>query len=313
PREARDGACFRDPREDRREDLARAVRPHADPVVRHPAGDAVAPFDDVEPAHPVRRRPRPATAREVARVADAERAGVEEVGVDRENDVGGAEVVLRLERPAQGEAGTVEGRGGGERRVEVEARLRVRLPDPGDELGGERRGGRLEEEAEPRAAGGAGGRLGREASCEVEPRPGPRAFPDPPGAVRVVEPEDRRLLVDARGAEARGVVRVPLDLRRPALAALGEEPDPVPVERHRRRIVARDAGRDLGRTDRVWEDLLARRLETPADPGERDARADEAEEVATVDAPPLVVPGDVAPRTPLQDGERIPSPSGGSP
>src|SRR5690606_18743558 len=132
---------------------------------------------------------------------------------------------------------------------------------------------RLEQEPEPltlaREAAADGWR--RELPHERRPRAQLGALPQAARALRVVELEDGRLLVDPGRAQARRVQRVAFDLGGPALMALHQQADAVPVERHRGGVPACDPGRDVLRPPRVRQDALARRLDAAARTGEREA------------------------------------------
>ena len=95
------GSLDLDARGDRPRERGDVARRHGQPVVGHGAGERRRALDDVQPVH---RRPRAVGAGLAAR---GERAGVaqpagapgQEVGVERQDDVGLVEVIDRLERP----------------------------------------------------------------------------------------------------------------------------------------------------------------------------------------------------------------------
>src|SRR5205814_8304588 len=119
------------------------------------------------------------------------------------------EVIDRSDRTTERDARAAAGPRAGERSVEVESGAGIALPHPGDQLGHQRRGGRLEQEVEPVPTPADRARKPRRGYHLAEPCPAGRApsLAHLARAVRVVELEQRGLLPHARGAEARGVVR----------------------------------------------------------------------------------------------------------
>ena len=129
---------------------------------------------------------------------------------------------------------------------------------------------------------------GAERGEEVRPRADRPCERDGLEAVRVVERQHRRLREGVGRAAARGVIRVALDLHRPAELALDEDAHAEPGPgRHRTREVQRATGDDvLGGVD-VRDDRLARLLAARADPAERERARHELQERA---APERVEP-----------------------
>ena len=75
------------------------------------------------------------------------------------------------------------------------------------------------------------------------------------------------------------MVRVALDLDRPAFAALDDEAGREPVEDHRRRVRERHAGRDLGRPAGVRHDAAGRRTRAGVRAHRGDRHAEQLDEL----------------------------------
>src|SRR3954454_9019041 len=88
--------------------------------------------------------------------------------------------------------------------------------DTRNEVGHERRAGRLENKTKPLAA--VASRCG-ELGDEVVERPRARPMPRRACAMRIVQREHRRLLVGPRCPEARRMIRISLDLARTSFMA----------------------------------------------------------------------------------------------
>ncbi|MNY17509.1 hypothetical protein D3C86_1508310 [compost metagenome] len=90
--------------------------------------------------------------------------------------------------------------------------------------------------------------------------------------IRVVKAEDRGLGDRARRAQARGVIRVALDLGGPSRVTLDQQAGPIPAERHARREEERLARDDGLRLANVRDDLAGRaRTGAQARQGQRGA------------------------------------------
>src|SRR5439155_24827871 len=84
-------------------------------------------------------------------------------------------------------------------------------------------------------------------------------------ALRVVEAQELRLLQRTDGAATGGMVRIALDLRRPALVRGDEQPCCTAVDDRRGRVVQRVAGGHLRRLSGVRKDLFVWRLQAAAE------------------------------------------------
>src|SRR5579883_309343 len=112
------GGLRSEPLEEREGDACDVGGAEPQAVIGHLTGDAEIGLDHVEPVHSAGRF-GDAAAGELTRVGEVERVASEEVGVEREDDVGLAEVVAGLERAAVREAralvsGAVVDRGPGD-------------------------------------------------------------------------------------------------------------------------------------------------------------------------------------------------------
>ena len=103
-----------------------------------------------------------------------------------------------------------------------------------------------------------------------------------PGALRVVERQDGRLLERPQRAEARRMPRVALGLGRPPLVALDDHPDAGAAERHRRRVPGRHRRPHLGRRIHVRHDVLGRAPAAPGRARQRGRRPEELQEAGGV-------------------------------
>src|SRR5262249_45021369 len=194
---------------------------------------------------------------ERARITDARSARAEEVGVERKDDVGLLDGVLRVDVFTKGELAarprvmTAGGR-------PLDPPCLREAPQEIAELRAERRrGDGFREYPDARALAGF---LRLERILE---RGGKRAertdvakVCDVSRSIRVVETKDRRLGEQVGRAAARRVVRVALDLRGPPLVALDEQPDAGAVHRHRGRKKERLAGDHFFRLAHVRNDFL---------------------------------------------------------
>ena len=250
-------------------------------VVGGGAGGAGRALDHVQPVHVRRLAAHLAARGELAHEAQARRVRGDEVGLEAQDDVGLVEAVLRLDRLAEGEDRA-------RARVVAAGRLPahpLRLREAGEgarHLRGESgRGDAAGEEAQARAPSGL-------LLVERLPQGGPEVAPGPVlphvedglRPVRVVEAQHVGLAEDVRRAQARRVVGVALDLGRPPLVALHEDPARVA-------IVARGGGEEEGpaqdellRLPHVRQDLLRGLLRAGGEPGEGERGAHERHELA---------------------------------
>jgi hypothetical protein len=255
---------------------------HGHAVIGAPAGDGRRGFGHVETAHALGRRVEPAARRERAGVLHAEGVlGGEEVGVERDDDVGLREVVHRLhvfaERQFRAGARVVT-----RRRFPLHpARLGVLRQNLLDLGGQRRRVDRLGEDAE---TGAPGGDLRRERALHRGDEGAPRAnlaeLGDGVRAIGVVEREHRGLRVEVGGALAGGVVGVAFDLGRAPVVALHEQARRHAAERHRRGVEERLARHDLFGLPHVRHDELVGLHGAAGHAGERQRRAHQLEEAA---------------------------------
>ena len=112
---------------------------------------------------------------------------------------------------------------------------------------------------------------------EVGPRPNFAEVRDRARPIGIVEVENRRLREHIGGAAAARVIGVALDLGRPPLVALDEQPGADAAEGHRRRVVKRPARHDLLGLPDVWDDLLGGLARAGGHPGEPERGAHELE------------------------------------
>ncbi len=236
-------------------------------------------LDGVDPGHRVVVGAHPPTLGEVAGVAHAGRALAEDVGAEGEDHLRLGEVVAGVERPAEG------AHGGGARLVRpgglpaVPAGLRVRLEQLLDLAGEGRRGHRAGEDAQTAAGAERAHRLA-DLADEGAPGAGAAVVQDRLRPLGVVEGEHGGLGVGIGRAEARRMVRVPLDLGRPPLVALGEHAGRVAGVGQRGREVEGLAGDQLLGLADVGDDVLERLLGAAGEPGEGERGAGELEEAA---------------------------------
>ncbi len=222
------------------------------------AGERHGRLGHVEAVHALARLPVPG---ELAREAQGLTVTGEEVGVEREDGPRGVEAGTRVERTPEGDPGPLGGVLLGDGRPGVEAGLREARLDPAAEVGLRRRGVRGEQECEASASVGVV-HLGELLDLGEEPSPGKRLplAPDAPGALRVVEVEQRPLLPRGRRAQAGRVRGVALDLHRASIGGPHEQPGGVPVEGERGGVVEALSGAVLRRLVDERYDLLSRRL-----------------------------------------------------
>ena len=148
---------------------------------------------------------------------------------------------------------------------------------PPEERVGERRARRLEQQAQRRPMVAA---WHREAIENPPPLDRLGEATGAARAVRVVDLKHERLLEHTRGAQARGMLGVALDLGRPALVTFNQQPGRVAIEHRRRRVYVRDARRDVGWLPDVRHDLLGHLARAARPAGESDAGAEQLREPA---------------------------------
>ena len=185
-------------------------------------------LDGVEPIRRVRRTRDAPPRRPLARVAQRHRSRRQQIGVERDDDVGLRQVVGGLEPAAEGELGA--GKRMFERwkgRAERHLHVRVQGANARQEAVNGGRAGGLEQDAQ---AGAIVAARAAQALGELIPRRRCALVQHATRAIRIVEPEHMRLLPQPGGAEACRMVGVAFDLGRPAVIALGEKPDGESVE-----------------------------------------------------------------------------------
>ena len=227
-------------------------------MIRPGAGGGRHALERVETIHPVGGLGPPPGA-VVARVAQGARAAAEEIGVERDDDVGAIEVVLDLDVFAERElpAGAdvlAAGRiplvpsGGREAREE------------GADLGRQcRRAHRLGQDPQTGALKGLLRRERRPDRPEKRrPRPNLADVGERLRAIGIVEAEHRGLGKDIGCAEAAGMKGVALNLGRASLVAFDEQSRRDAAERHRGRIEERHARHELFGLADEGHDLLRR-------------------------------------------------------
>jgi len=232
------------------------------PVVRVGGRERVNTVDGVVPEHLLRAvLARPPGLGVAAQVADAVALGTQEVGVQGEQNP----------RPFQVVEGVVV-IAGGRLDAAVDVLVADRLPGHPASLGIAFEKRRLEAQHRGRRR-----RFGQNSQSGTvrggsEVALGPGGDELVPGgrlvaeshrlrAIRVVEIEDGGLRPDARRAARRRVEFVALDLGRPAVVALHDEPEGAVAERHRGGVGQRNAGNHALRSVDVGNDVFHR----PAD------------------------------------------------
>ena len=262
-----------------RVDLARLER---QPVIGAATGDRGGRFGHVEAAQAIGLGVDAATGGERPRVLHAERVlRSQEVGVEREDDVGLFEVVDRLDVVAKGQPGAGAGVVAG-RRLPLDP-LRVGM---GGEhlldLGGQ--GRRVDGLGEDAQSGALAGGLARQRAAhgghERAPGLDPAQLGDGLRAVGIVEREDRRLGVHVGAAPAGRVIGVSLDLGGPTLVALDQKTRGDAAERHGGGEEHRLAGHQLLGLPHVGHDELVGLTRAGRDAGQRQRRAHQLEESA---------------------------------
>ncbi len=235
------------------------------PVVGDHAGVAGAAFDGVEPVHRRGAVADSAARREIADVLELAAAAGKKIGVQRHDHVGLGEVVANVQRLLEDDAGGFLVRVQPGRLVLDPAGLRQRVHESAELCGQRRRGDGLGEDAHALAA------LLHQLA-EVQPQRLLGVFPadDLPlpsrrlRAIRVVQPQHRRLREQVGGAAADRVAGFAFDLGGPALVALDEQADGRAGQVHGGRVVLCDAGDQLFRHADVGDNLLPRRVHSAA-------------------------------------------------
>jgi hypothetical protein len=193
--------------------------------------------------------------------------------------------VDRVDRLAECQPRAVHGVVPGGRLPLVPLRFGERCGQVGELPRERRRGDRLGQDPQARAAPRS---LVFQDEAHLAQEGGPRTdlaqLENRPRPVGVVEPVYRGLREDVGPAETRGVERVAFDLRGPAHVALDEETGREPADAHRGRVKERLARDDLLRLANVRDDLFGRLAGARRDAGERERNAREFEEVPPVEA-----------------------------
>ncbi len=218
---------------------------------------------------------------EITLVSEAAGTAIDEVGIERDDDVRLVEVV---DRPAVGRRHAL--RTG---RIElVPARLRIRAENRRHHVRERRGRDRTGQEPQARALLCllSSQRLLRGGE-EVPPRTDVAALGDDLRAIRIVEIEDLGLREDVRRAEAGGVLRIAFDFGRMPHVALDQHRPRVSALYDRTRKEQRTSRHDVFGLLHVRDDLLRGLPRTGADAGERQRRAHQLQELA---APLRVVP-----------------------
>ena len=217
--------------------------------------------------------------------ADLLRAGVEEVAIEGDDDLGGLEAPAGFEPAAEGAVGALVDGFAADGSVGVPAHAGVGAEHGGD---GGLEGGRGDgsgEEADLFA--GAAAELGEAAGhvlVEAVPALGLVEAADGLGAGGAVEVEDRRLHEDVGAAAGPGVFGVAFNLEGAAIAGGGEDAVGEAVEEDDRGVVFGDAGLGaLGGVD-VRDFAVARvgHLVAAGEAGEGEGGGHEAHELAAV-------------------------------
>ena len=260
-----------------------STRPEREPVIGPRAGRRRHALERVQPIHPGGILGPPPRA-EVTRVAKSRWSASENVGIEREDDVGAIQAVLRVDVLAERElcaaarvlaAGRIPLMPGGGREA---------CQEVADLRGQCRRAHRLGQDAEA----GAGERLlSREHRADRPEKGGPRPDLADVGErlrpIRIVEAEHRGLRERIGCAEATGMERIALDLRGTALVALDEQPGRDAAQRHRGRVEERSAGNELLGLADVRHDLFGRLTGARGHAGQRQGRAHQLQERSTRD------------------------------
>ncbi len=251
------------------------------PVLSLRAGQRWRAFDHVQPVHLLRIVGHPPAIGEIPRVANHPGSATEEIGVERDDDVGLVEVIdgvaRRARRLTEAETSAV----GRDRVVLVPAGLRVVLENRRHDFRERRRRDGFGEDPEARTLRGfLGCQRGLDGTLIRAPRADFAAVGDGLRPVRVVQAEDGGLCEHVRGAQAGRMLRIPFDFGRSAHVALDQHRPRDASERDGAREKQGPAGHQIFRLSDVRNDLLWRLRRAGADTGERERGAHQLEEVA---------------------------------
>jgi hypothetical protein len=253
---------------------------HRQAMIRLRAEDRDAALDRVEPVHRLGAVDETAAIDDVLGVAQAAGCVLEQLRVERQDDVGVGEVVAGLDILAERRMGAGAGAVARNRIEHDPLGRRQRLHQLVDLPGQGRRGDGFRQQPE---AGAAGELLGVDRAGQRRGDIGPgldfAAVFDRLRAIRIVERENRRLRVDVRAALDRRMLRIRFDLRRPAFMTLGQHRRREAAVRHGRREIERLARHDLFGLLDVRNDQLFGLARTGRGAGEGDRRAHQLQEL----------------------------------
>jgi hypothetical protein len=210
----------------------------------------------------------------------------QEVGIERDHDIGAGEIVERLHILPGGHPQSRPGVVGGRHGFPLDPpRPRVRgehLLDLGRQG---RRGDRFGQDPQARALGDRlRGQPRAHRRDEGTPRSNLAQLHHRSRAIGVVQRQHRGLRIQIGRAEAAGVIGIAFDLRRAPLVAFDEQPGRHAAERHRGRVVLRSTRDLVFRLPHVRHDQLGglRRARGP-DAGQRERRAHQLEKGSPAD------------------------------
>ena len=238
-------------------------------------------LDHVQPIHLLRVVGDAAAVGEVPRVANHRRADSEEIGVERDDDIGLVEVVDglagRARRLTQAQASAIAG----DWIVLMPMRLRVVLKNRREELGQRGRGDRLGQNPETGAPSRLLAGQRRSDGCL---KCGPRSDLTPVGdrlrPIRVVQAKYGGLRQDVGRPQTRRMLGISFDFRRTAHVALDEDRPRDAAERDGAGEKQGPAGNEVLRLADVGNDVLGRLPRAGANAGERERCAHQLEKVA---------------------------------
>ena len=211
------------------------------------------------------------------------RPAFENVGVERHDDVRLVEVIDGVGVAAEGKAhplAHIVATGGFPLVPARAGELRQNLLDLRTERG---RGDRLRQEAQPRAIRGGSLQCRLQRGQKIAPGRDLAEVTHHLRAIRIVEAEHRCLHERIGRAEARGVIRIALDLRRASHVALDKHAIRVAADRHHGRKENRLAGDEPFRLANVRDNFLCRAV-AGGQTAESHRRTHQLHEVAPVDA-----------------------------
>ena len=239
-------------------------------------------FDDVQAVHVLVVVGDAPPIGEVPGVAQrSDRGRREEVRLEGQDDVRFVEVIDRVRRRSVRLADAGSRAVAADGIVLVPLRGRILLQRRRQQLRERRRRDGLTEDSETRSLDRL---LCPERGLDRAHAGGPRAYFTAMGqrlrAIGIVEAEHGRLRDGVGGAEARGMIGVAFDLRRPAHVAFDQHGPGNPRDRNGAREEEGPSGDEIfGLTD-VRDDLLGGLPRAGADPRERERRAHQLEEVS---------------------------------